>query len=189
MHETQHESSGSVVPFSPNETTGVATGDRSPSPAEAAVRFIGKFDEIERLFDDPTAAWSALELEIANRRASRERWMSRVPPTWRLLAGGNPEESPAPGTAPIRRERRPFVGFDREIATYERHKPELLDTVEGKWIVIVGDEVIGPFEDISDAERAGYRRYGLGPLFIKQVLALEPPPAVLPYYVNPSCLT
>jgi hypothetical protein len=73
------------------------------------------------------------------------------------------------------------VGFDRERATYERHKPELLRTAEGKWVVIVGDELVGPLESDEEAERAGYRRFGLGPQYIKQVLAQEPPPVVLPF--------
>jgi hypothetical protein len=74
--------------------------------------------------------------------------------------------------------RRPFAGFDRERATYERHKAELLRRAEGKYVVIVGDEVVGPLETDEEAERAGYARFGLGPLYIKQVLADEPPALV-----------
>lgn len=69
---------------------------------------------------------------------------------------------------------RPFVGFDVEAATYERLKPAMLARSPGKYIVIVGDEVEGPVDTFSEALRAGYRRFGLGPLFIKQVLAVEP---------------
>ena len=76
---------------------------------------------------------------------------------------------------PQPKPRRPFVGFDRERATYERHKPELLKTAEGQWVVIVGDELIGPMENGEDAERAGYERFGLGPLYLKQVLAEHRP--------------
>ena len=74
--------------------------------------------------------------------------------------------------------RRPFTGFDRERATYERLKPELFKTAEGKFVVIVGEEVIGPLGRHEDAECAGYARFGLGPLYIKQVLAEEPVAAV-----------
>jgi hypothetical protein len=70
--------------------------------------------------------------------------------------------------------RRMFTGFDRERATYERLKPELLKTAEGKFVVIVGDVSSGPFGSHEDAERAGYAQFGLGPLYIKQVLAEEP---------------
>ena len=85
--------------------------------------------------------------------------------------------------------RRPFVGFDREQATYERLKPALLEAAEGRWVVIVGDEIVGPVDDIDEAIRAGYKRFGLGPLYIKQVLAHEPPPVVLPPYVVVPCQT
>ena len=41
-------------------------------------------------------------------------------------------------------------------------------------MVIVGDEVVGPLESHADAELAGYGQFGIGPLYIKQVLAEEP---------------
>jgi hypothetical protein len=40
--------------------------------------------------------------------------------------------------------------------------------------VIVGDEVEGPVETFREALRVGYRRFGLGPLCVKQILAVEP---------------
>ena len=86
---------------------------------------------------------------------------------------------------PTPKPRRPFVGFDRERATYERQKPDLLKTAEGQWVVIVGDELIGPMESDEEAVRAGFKRFGLGPLYLKQVLAQEPPPIVLPWVVIP----
>ena len=86
---------------------------------------------------------------------------------------------------PTPRSRRPFVGFDRERATYERHKPDLLNKAEGQWVAIVGDEMIGPLESGEEAERAGYKRFGLGPLYIKQILAQEPPPIELPFGLIP----
>ena len=70
--------------------------------------------------------------------------------------------------------RRPFVGYDREQAAYARLKSDLLTQAEGKFVVLVGEDVEGPTETFGDALRAGYRRFGLGPLFIKQVLAVEP---------------
>lgn len=75
------------------------------------------------------------------------------------------------GSAP---DRRPFVGFDREKATYERLRPEWLAHGPGRFVVIVGDQVEGPVETFREALRVGYRRFGLGPLFVRQVLAAEP---------------
>jgi len=80
--------------------------------------------------------------------------------------------------------RRPFVGFDRERASYARVKEELLATAEAKYVVFVGDDMIGPFSSEDEAERAGYATFGLGPLYIKQVVARERavvlPPGVTP---------
>ena len=37
--------------------------------------------------------------------------------------------------------RRQFVGFDLEVATYVRLKPELLSRFPGKFVVIVAEEL------------------------------------------------
>ena len=55
---------------------------------------------------------------------------------------------------------------------------ELLKTAEGQYVVIVGDELIGPLETDEEAERAGYERFGLGPLYIQQLLTDEAPALV-----------
>ena len=70
--------------------------------------------------------------------------------------------------------RRQFSGFDVEVATYVHLKPELLARYPGSFVVIVGDEVEGPVDTFREALRAGYRRFGLGPLFVKQLLTIEP---------------
>jgi uncharacterized protein (DUF433 family) len=70
--------------------------------------------------------------------------------------------------------RRSFRGYDRERETYERLKHELLTRAEGKYVVLVADAVEGPFESFPEARRAGYARFGPGPLYVKQVLAVEP---------------
>ena len=69
---------------------------------------------------------------------------------------------------------RQFRGFDRERSTYLRLKLDLLATAQGQFVVIVGEDVEGPVATFGDAERAGYRRFGFGPLYIKQVLVEEP---------------
>jgi hypothetical protein len=70
--------------------------------------------------------------------------------------------------------RRLFAGFARESAAYERLKSELLRTAEGKFVVFVGERWVGPLETEEQAERAGYAEFGLGPLYIKQVVSEEP---------------
>jgi uncharacterized protein (DUF433 family) len=73
---------------------------------------------------------------------------------------------------------RPFAGYERETAAYERLEPELLRTARGRFVAFVGDEMVGPVATFGEALRAGYRRFGRGPLFVKQVLADDPVVAV-----------
>jgi hypothetical protein len=76
---------------------------------------------------------------------------------------------------------RPFVGYDRERAAYARFRPELLERADGQYVVLVGDEIEGPFDTFEEALRAGWQRFGLGPLYVKQIGAEEPADE------NPSC--
>lgn len=69
---------------------------------------------------------------------------------------------------------RPFVGYDRERATYARLRPELLARSEGRYVVLVGEELEGPVDTLDEALRAGWRRFGRGPLYVKQVVAEDP---------------
>jgi hypothetical protein len=86
----------------------------------------------------------------------------------------------------LSRPRRPFTGYDRERSAYERLKHELLVTAEGKFVVFVGDQMLGPFATEDEAERSGYAAFGLGPLYIKRVSA-EEPVAVLPLRSGDMC--
>jgi hypothetical protein len=178
MHDTEQASPRPVAPFAseamPNLEPSHDLTDRTPVPPEVIVKLMGLIDEAERLVGDPDEAWAALRVMIDDRKARREsrRTADDVGPT-----------------EPVRREPRPFTGFDREIATYERIKPAMLERAEGKWVTIVGEEVIGPLDDMEEAVRAGYRRFGLGPLYVKQILAQEPPPVVLPPYLVVPCQT
>lgn len=67
--------------------------------------------------------------------------------------------------------------FDIEIDTYNRELPRLLkEGQEYRYAVIVGEELIDTFGDISDAMRDGMRRYGTSRLFmIKQIREYDPP--------------
>ena len=78
--------------------------------------------------------------------------------------------------------RRPFVGFDRERTVFGRLKPELLASSRGRYVVLVGDEVVGPLDSHEEAERAGYIQFGLGPLYIKQIVDEEPVVEVTWFY-------
>ncbi len=72
------------------------------------------------------------------------------------------------------------MALEREMEIYGSELPRLL-TDEGKFVLIHGSEVLGIFEDESDAVEAGYRRIGFAtPFLIKQIREKEP------VYVVPS---
>ena len=90
-------------------------------------------------------------------------------------AGGAEHARTGEGSGATAQTRiREYDGFDRERITYQRLKADLLAHAEGKYVVIVGDEVEGPLETFDDALRAGYRRFGLGPLYVKHVTTVDP---------------
>jgi hypothetical protein len=70
--------------------------------------------------------------------------------------------------------QRGYSGFAIEAATYRNRKAEYLARHEGKFVVVVGEEILGPFDSFGEARWEGYERFGLGPLYVKQVLAEEP---------------
>jgi hypothetical protein len=195
MSGVGRESAGSTAPFGPEAHLGpqpyegLSAAARAPSDLADAVREL--IDTAEARFHDPAVAWAVILAGIERRRNRRnERGLSGAEePVSEPVGPSRPGPSTGgaiPSDADAKaKPRRPFVGFDREQATYERRKPELLKTAEGQWVVIVGDELVGPLESDEAAQRAGFRRFGLGPLYIKQVLAEEPPPVVLPWDVVP----
>ncbi len=69
---------------------------------------------------------------------------------------------------------RIHTGYDTERFAYGVARPGLLKTCPGRFVVFVGDEMLGPFDDFRSAHVTGRRRFGPGPLYIKQVLAEEP---------------
>ena len=65
----------------------------------------------------------------------------------------------------------------REQETFRRELPALLATPEmaGRYVLIHGDVVAGPFESFDEALGAGYDRFELAPFLVKQVVSAERP--------------
>jgi hypothetical protein len=131
-------------------------------------------DTVESQADDPMAALEALRAATAKRIAYRAEWDPKADDATRRAESATQGGAMAAHPETHGNSVRPFLGYDRERAAYERLKPELLARAEGKFVVFVGEECEGPVETFPDALRAGYRRFGLGPLYVKQVLAVEP---------------
>jgi hypothetical protein len=71
------------------------------------------------------------------------------------------------------------MALERELATYQAH---LIDLVadEGRFVVIRGEEILGPFVSYEDALGAGYERFGPVEFLVKQVWRVEP----IPYFAR-----
>src|SRR5262249_61403285 len=60
--------------------------------------------------------------------------------------------------------------YEREIATYLRELPRLLDEgYAGKHALIKGDEILSIWDTDSEAVQAGRERFGLDPIFIMTI--------------------
>lgn len=69
-----------------------------------------------------------------------------------------------------RGQRSPLL---REQAVYEANRASWLSDHEGEHVLIKGEDVCGFFASRDDALTAGYARFGVVPLLVKQVLAVE----------------
>ena len=66
----------------------------------------------------------------------------------------------------------PRMPLERELETYKRELPNLLAD-QGKYVLIIGEDVIGTFAAYEDALKEGYERAGLKPFLVKQIDATE----------------
>jgi hypothetical protein len=74
--------------------------------------------------------------------------------------------------------------LEKEWETYERQRAHLLETHEGKFVLIHGGEVLGVFASRSEARRAGYRKLGKEPFFVQEIVASERPRRVIVHTVH-----
>jgi hypothetical protein len=62
------------------------------------------------------------------------------------------------------------MALEREIETYQRELPRLLQEGEGgRWALIKGDEVVDVWDTQRDAIQAGRARFGLEPTLVKHI--------------------
>ncbi|CAN5201880.1 hypothetical protein BH09SUM1_BH09SUM1_25860 [soil metagenome] len=66
------------------------------------------------------------------------------------------------------------MALEKEIETYERLKPTL-QAAEGKYVVVQGDQHIGPFETYEVAIQAAYDTYKLTPFLVHKVEMIPSP--------------
>lgn len=63
--------------------------------------------------------------------------------------------------------------IEKEVAFYERKRPELVAKSDGKFVLIKGERVEGTFDDFDEAIGAGYDRFGLEPFLVRRVSAID----------------
>ena len=184
MPNVEHDTSGGTVPSdrqaSSDHRPDGAVGDKASLPPDYEDTLSELIDTAEHFAGNRVAALRAIRAEVERRIAHAQEWAASgtEEPAREGVAhdrpgqntgGAMPTDPGAPAEA-----RRQFVGFDLEVATYARRKHEFISRFPGKFVVIVGNEVEGPVDNFREALRAGYRRFGLGPLFVKQILTVEP---------------
>jgi hypothetical protein len=65
------------------------------------------------------------------------------------------------------------MALERELAVYNEHLTDLLAN-EGKYVVVLGEAIEGPFDSYEDALAAGYDKFGVVPFLVKQISRVEP---------------
>lgn len=60
--------------------------------------------------------------------------------------------------------------LEREFSFYNTHENELVKLYEGKYIAIVGEEVVGVFDSELIAYEEMKKKYGLGNFLLQQCL-------------------
>lgn len=64
--------------------------------------------------------------------------------------------------------------LQKELATYEAHKQELVGQGEGQFVLIQDDKVVGIYATYGDALKVGYEKFKLDtPFLVKQISAIE----------------
>lgn len=74
----------------------------------------------------------------------------------------------------LRRDDPP-VDFSREEAAYERERARLVRDHLGRIALIHGDDVVGVFSTIGEAEREAYGRFGTDQIMLKEIRDPDPP--------------
>lgn len=65
--------------------------------------------------------------------------------------------------------------YEREIATYRRELPRLLEEgYAGQYALIKGDDILNVWETQGDAIQAGRERFGLDPICVKKIDPRDP---------------
>ena len=71
-----------------------------------------------------------------------------------------------------------IVALETELRYFESKKQELLQHHEGKYALIIGEELLGIFDHRDEAYKTGVVQKGNVPMLIKQILKVDPTESV-----------
>ncbi len=61
------------------------------------------------------------------------------------------------------------MALEQELATFNKNLPDWLQTHEGKFVLVVGEELVGVFDNPQAAYEAGIQRFGNIAMLIREV--------------------
>lgn len=64
--------------------------------------------------------------------------------------------------------------YAAEERAYIESRDRLVRQSDGEYVLIVGDRIIGVFRDPREAVDAGFRQFGLRPIFVRRIAAVDP---------------
>lgn len=65
--------------------------------------------------------------------------------------------------------------LDTELQTYQKNREHLLETSQGQFVLIHGEEVAAVFASKVDAIAEGFKRFGNVPFLVKEIVEIEVP--------------
>jgi len=65
------------------------------------------------------------------------------------------------------------MAFEKELETYRKALPDWIEQ-EGRWTLILGEEIGGVFDSREEATDQGYEKFGLAQFLVKQIHQVEP---------------
>ncbi len=66
------------------------------------------------------------------------------------------------------------MAFEAENKTYADAKDKLVAEAEGQFVVVKGENILGPYSTYGAAYEQGLKMFGKPPFLVKQVLREEP---------------
>jgi hypothetical protein len=96
------------------------------------------------------------------------------------VPGAEPEEAAmetheAEDGWPVIEENDPSPDLSREDAAFERERPRLVCDHLGKVAVVLGDDVVGVFDNANDAAIEGYRLFGRARMVFYEITERDEP--------------